>query len=74
MAKTKKRKTAKTCPEPMLERPWKVGDRVHWTDPDGDLCSRTFTIKAIDYHPDMARITDTEDGELECPLSELTPA
>jgi len=48
------------------------GDQVHWTDPDGGKCSRTLTIQSIEWKGSIARIIDTDGGELECFANELS--
>jgi len=48
------------------------GDEVTWNDPDDGACTRTLTIRSIEYRPDMVQITDTDGGYLECFLEELS--
>ena len=53
----------------------KVGDRVHWDDPDDGLCSKTFTIGFIRITGEVIALSDPEyTFELECLAHELSPA
>ena len=47
------------------------GDVVTWCDPDNGECSRTLTIKSIEYCGDHLIIIDTNGGELHCYPDEL---
>jgi hypothetical protein len=49
-----------------------VGDQVFWNDPEDGLCSRFYTIAAIEIEDDMVRIVDTDGSELECFAYELS--
>jgi outer membrane protein assembly factor BamB len=53
---------------------WKLrsGDQVHWTDPDGGICSRTFTVQTIKVKGNIVYITDKSGGYLECFAKELS--
>jgi len=48
------------------------GDRVFWTDPDDDTCSRRYTIQSISFVGEVIRITDTDGSNLECFRHELS--
>ena len=47
------------------------GDKVYWTDPDNDLCSRTLTISTIEWVGEVGRITDINGDYLEVFSHEL---
>jgi hypothetical protein len=50
----------------------KPGDRVYWTDPDGNLTSRDMVIATIDAsREDCISITTPNGGEIQCLPSEL---
>ena len=48
------------------------GDEVYWTDPDGDLCSRKYTIAEIEVSGFVVKITDKDGSYLECYAGELS--
>ena len=48
------------------------GDEVHWTDPDGGLCSRDFVIAEIHIQGDeRVSIVSVEGDDLEAYPREL---
>ena len=51
---------------------FKAGDKVYWTDPADDECSRTYNIAIIEYLDDrIVRITEHDGSCLECYRKEL---
>lgn len=52
----------------------KPGDRIIWDDPDNGICSRPYTIKAVEFDESsgVLKITSTEGDCLECYLSEVS--
>ncbi len=50
--------------------PFKIGDRVHWTDPDEDACSCDGKIVDIDEDGIISIVNDA-GGEVEALAHEL---
>lgn len=47
-----------------------IGTRVHWTDPDDDICSADAVV--VDHHGDGVHLcVNTAGGEIECYANEL---
>jgi hypothetical protein len=53
-------------------RQLRVGDEVHWTDPDEDICSCTFIIGTIDIKGQIVCLTKQDGTYLECWPEELS--
>ncbi len=48
-----------------------IGDRVHWTDPDGDVCSGDGTVVGVGG--EMVDVRKDDGGEVGALPGELTP-
>lgn len=52
--------------------PFRIGQDVQWTDPDGDISSGVYSVKSIEAE-DVVIIVNQSGSESEVPVSELKP-